>query len=154
MRIRKPRKSEIILLSIIVLMIAIPSILLPNNKSTTYKSFPPSGYAAYIVDEVTGREDYQNTNINGRMDLFYNFLIDISKNGYEVDEPEGVDYYELVLYPEEIIVDRENYRISFCEHYYGIDRDDRWFDYDFAGEYLIDRERSAAIHELIDNWDN
>ena len=125
--------------------------LIQKYNHSDYQRVPPLGYAKYIVHDITGREDYQNADINERMDLFYDFLIDISKNGYEVDEPEGEDYYELVLYPEEIIVDRDNNRISFCEHYNEVDQAGRWFDYDFSEEHMIVHEQNAAIHELIDN---
>lgn len=116
------------------------------KDNDVYKCVPPYGYAEYIVEDVTSRDDYIKSDIDGRMPLFYDYLIDISENGYIVEAPSGEEYYKLILYPGDIVIDRDNMIISFREFYDGVETDGWDFAYYFQGEYLVDCDRMAALN--------
>lgn len=145
MRIRKPTRIEIILIILLVLIIGLPIILLPKNERSAYRCAPVLGYSLPITKDITSREEYISADIDGKMDVFYNALLDISENGYDLEEPEGWDYYDVVIDPDMIFVDRENRNIYFYEQcddkYYedhGKPYDGGWYRYDFNGRYLTE----------------
>ena len=152
MRIRKPGKSEIILALLLFLIILLPIILLPKNKHSVNKVIPMSGYASHIVQDVTSGKDYEDADIDEKIRMFYDFLVLISENGYDMTPEEGYEYYDLIIYPDEIVIDWDNKIISFCEHYDGTDDvKTMTFEYRFNEEILIDLEARSRIEDLIED---
>lgn len=140
----------IILATILILFIAyvayvnIKPLLSFDSDS---KMVPISGYAYYIAEDVTAEDDYVNADIDTRMDLFYDYLMYICENGYEVG---GENYKALILYPDEIRVDRQNKIISFVEHYSESSNPGRVFRYDFVNECVINVEHDAMIQQVLE----
>lgn len=135
--------TMLILLVVYIAYVNIKPLLITHSE---YKYAPVGGYAHYIARDVTAREDYANADIEGRMDIFYDYLIYICENGYEI---KGENYPDLILYPEEITVDNQNKIISFVEHTSESTGAGRVFRYDFINERVINVEYDAMMQEVL-----
>jgi len=144
-----------VFVSVIIVLIGLfkPSLLGPHYS---YKNVPICGYAPEFVDEIIYTDEYKNADTDKRMELFYDYLIDISENG--LDEEIQEDYFVLILNEDDIIVDRDNKTIYFFEQCgddcrealgkdYGV-----WFRYDFNNEYLIQCDVNEEMYFWI--WGN
>jgi len=124
--------SEFILLFVVIVLI---SILMIVNKAAKIEHFEPKRitYFFEVANDIESSEEYQNSDIDGRMVLFYDYLIAISEHGTDDDPDYRIDV-------ESIVVDDTNKTISFCDTY------QKWWRYEFGESYLVE---CTALQELF-----
>ena len=136
--------NRIIEIFLFLVVISLISMLVILNKTgiDSHKIVPVCGYAPEFVDEIIYSEEYKNADVDERMNLFYDFLTNISENGLR-ENSNSKSYYELIIDMDDVFIDRNNQTITFCEQCGGDYYDDYgeyykvWFRFEFAEDLLI-----------------
>ena len=149
MIIRKPRKTEVILLLVLLLILVLPSLFFSDRIDYDYRHIPFGGYSTMIAEDLAKREDFINADTDGKMDIYYDYLIYISENGYDDLEDR---YYAPVIDPDLIYVDWQNKTISIfeqCESAYAEDiglEYGAWYKVDFNEMLVVECDVNEEIY--------
>lgn len=123
--------------------------IVQKHNNSEFKDVPPIGYAPYITNDIVYSDDYTVADIGQKMDIFYDRLIEISEDGYEID-----GFYVGYVDSSLIYLDRDNKTISFYEkcdekpgYKYG-----EWYKYDFDRKILMKCDVNEEIYFwILDN---
>lgn len=149
---RQKKIIGLVLAVLLIIIVLLPRFVFHDDTNSDMKTVPASGYAPEITDVIIHRADYIEADMDTKMDIYYDFLCNVSSDGYEVPRIEQDDVYELILDPNQIIVDRDNMTISFyeqCEEAYRNalgNNYGKWFRYDFVRKCLLQCDVNEELY--------
>ena len=117
-------KTRLIVFAIITVLLLLV-VTYVNLKQDTETEVQPVSYGFVIADSIVNDGSYNSSDIDTKMEFFYDQLISISVSGTDKYPDYRVD-------PDSIVVDSANKTISFCDSL------GSWWRYEFSDGFMVE----------------